>query len=88
MSSSAPSIICLGRDVHKDSITIAILLAAARSSTRLERLPNDSAKLERFLDRVARDGELTPIRMATRPLSHLDTQPSHINARVTRVRVK
>lgn len=58
MSSSARSIIYLGMDVHKDSITIAVLPAAAKSPTRLERLPNDLPKLKRFLDRVARDSDL------------------------------
>ena len=45
-------------DVHKDSITLAVLPTAARNPTRLERLPNDSPRLKRFLDRIARDGEL------------------------------
>jgi transposase len=45
-------------DVHKDSITIAVLPITAKSPTRLERLPNDLPKLKRFLDRLARDGEL------------------------------
>ena len=58
MSSAAASIIYLGMDVHKDSITIAVLPATAKTPTRLERLPNDLPKLKRFLDRAARDGEL------------------------------
>ena len=60
MSSSvaAPSIIYVGMDVHKDSITLAVLPAPAKNPTRLERLPNDLPKLKRFLDRLARDGEL------------------------------
>jgi transposase len=58
MSSSARSIIYLGLDVHKDSITLAILPSGARTPTRVERLPNDLAKLKRLLDRLARDGEL------------------------------
>jgi len=45
-------------DVHKDSITIAVLPMGAKNPTRLERLPNDFPKLKRFLDRIARDGEL------------------------------
>jgi transposase len=45
-------------DVHKDSITIAILSEAARTPTRVDRLPNDLPKLKRFLERVARDGEV------------------------------
>lgn len=54
----ARSIIYLGMDVHKDSITIAVLPTAAKTPTRVDRLPNDLAKLKRWLDRVARDGEL------------------------------
>src|SRR5829696_740364 len=57
-SAAAPSIIYVGMDVHKDSITLAVLPAAAKNPTRLERLPNDLPKLKRFLDRLARDGEL------------------------------
>ena len=52
------SIIYLGMDVHKESITIAVLPAGAKSPTRVERLPNDLAKLKRFLERVSRDGEV------------------------------
>jgi transposase len=54
----ARPIICLGMDVHKDSITIAVLPAGANAPTRLERLPNDLAKLKKWIDRVARDGEI------------------------------
>lgn len=57
-STAARSIIYLGMDVHKDSITIAILPAGAKAPTRVERLPNELPKLKRFLDRLARDGEL------------------------------
>lgn len=52
------SMIYLGMDVHKDSITIAVLPASAKTPTRLERLPNDLPKLKRWLERVAREGEL------------------------------
>jgi transposase len=45
-------------DVHKESITIAVLPAGARTPTRLERLPNDLPKLKKWLERVARDGEI------------------------------
>jgi transposase len=45
-------------DVHKDSITIAVLPAAAKTPTRLERLPNDLPKLKKWIDRAARDGEI------------------------------
>ena len=62
MSSSsavaASSIIYLGLDVHKDSITIAVLPEHAKAPTRLDRLPNDLPKLKRWFDRAAKDGEL------------------------------
>jgi transposase len=52
------SMIYLGLDVHKESITIAVLPAAARTPTRVERLPNDLAKLRRYCARLAGQGEL------------------------------
>ena len=58
-AAAAPrSMIYLGMDVHKDSITIAVLLASAKGPTRMERLPNDLPKLQTWLARLARDGEL------------------------------
>ena len=57
-SATARPIIYLGMDVHKDSITIAVLPAGAKTPTRLERLPNDLAKVKKWIDRVARDGEI------------------------------
>ena len=55
---AARSVIYLGMDVHKDSITIAVLPAGVKVPTRVERLPNDLVKLKRLLERLARDGEL------------------------------
>jgi transposase len=55
---TARTIISLGMDVHKESITIAVLPAGAKAPTRLERLPNDLPKLKKWLDRVACDGEI------------------------------
>lgn len=52
------SIIYLGLDVHKDSITIAVLPAGAVAPTRVERLPNDLTKRRRFCERVSAEGEL------------------------------
>lgn len=52
------SIIHLGMDVHKESITIAMLPDGAKAPTRLDRLPNDLPKLKRWIERVARDGEI------------------------------
>lgn len=45
-------------DVHKDSVTIAVLPHDAKVASRLERLPNGLAVLKKWLARVARDGEL------------------------------
>jgi transposase len=45
-------------DVHKDSITIAVLPVGAKAPTRVDRLPNDVTKLKRYLERVVRDGEI------------------------------
>jgi hypothetical protein len=50
---AASEIIYLGLDVHKDSLTIAVLPAGARTPTRVERLPNDLRLLKRFVDRLA-----------------------------------
>jgi hypothetical protein len=50
----ARQMIYLGMDVHKETITIAVLPAEATSPTRLDRLPNDLPKLKRWIERVAR----------------------------------
>ena len=52
------SIIYLGLDVHKDSITIAVLPEGAPAPSRVERLPNDLPKLRRFCERLAAQGDL------------------------------
>jgi transposase len=39
-------------------MTIAMLPGAAKVPTGIERLPNDLPKLKRWLDRVAREGDL------------------------------
>lgn len=54
----ASSTIYLGMDVHKDSISVAVLPEGAKTPTRVDRLSSDFQKLRRFLDRVAREGEL------------------------------
>jgi len=51
-------IIHLGMDVHKDSITIAVLPEGVKAPTRVEKLANDLPKLKKWIDRVARDGAL------------------------------
>jgi transposase len=55
---AARPIIHLGMDVHKESITIAVLPDEAKGPTRVDRVPNDLPKLKRWLERVARGGEL------------------------------
>ena len=57
-TAAACSIIYLGLDVHKESITIAVLPSAAKGPTRIERLANELLRLKRWLERVARDGEI------------------------------
>ena len=39
------TIIYLGMDVHKDSITVAVLPEGAKAPSRLDRLPNDMARV-------------------------------------------
>jgi transposase len=51
-------ILYLGLDVHKESVTIAVLPADAPAPTRLERLPYDLKKLHRFFSRLAERAEL------------------------------
>jgi hypothetical protein len=51
-------IIYLGLDIHKDSLTIAVLPSDAIAPTRVERLPNDLAKLRRFCERLRSQGEV------------------------------
>src|SRR5215831_19351550 len=57
-STTVRSIIYLGMDVHKDSITLAVLPAAAPSASRVDRLPNDFSRLKRYVDRLARNDEV------------------------------
>jgi transposase len=57
-STTHRSIIYLGMDVHKDSVTLAVLPASAKAVTRVDRLPNELPKLKRYLDRVAQAGDL------------------------------
>ena len=57
-STTVRSIIYVGMDVHKESIVLAVLPAAAKAATRVDRLPNDLARLKRYLERVGREGEL------------------------------
>ena len=49
----ASSTIYLAMDVHKESITIAVLPEGAKAPVRVDRLSADLVKLRRFLDRIA-----------------------------------
>lgn len=53
-----PGTIYLGLDVHKESVTVAVLPAAAAAPTRVDKLANDPAKLRRYFDRLASEGTL------------------------------
>lgn len=57
-STAAVAIIYLGLDVHKDSVTVAVLPADASTPTRIDKYPNDFAKLRRVFERLANAGEL------------------------------
>ena len=57
-STAASKIIYFGLDVHKDSVTIAVLPAGADKPTRIDRYPNDFAKLRQVFERLAQEGEL------------------------------
>lgn len=50
------SILYLGLDVHKTSISIAVLPADASAPITRDRLPHDLAKLRRYCERLQRDG--------------------------------
>ena len=60
MSSSiaASTIVYLGLDVHKESVTVAVLPGGAAKPTRIDRYPNDFAKLRKVFARIAQDGEI------------------------------
>jgi len=58
MSQSPHSIIYLGLDVHKDSITVAVLPSSATTPERVERLPHDLARIRRWCARLGVRGEL------------------------------
>lgn len=51
-------IIYVGMDVHKESLTLAMLPAVATTPTHIDKLPNNLVKLKRWLDRAASEGEL------------------------------
>ncbi len=50
------SILYLGMDVHKDSLTVAVFGPSGNEPHLLEKLPNESHRIRRFLERLQRDG--------------------------------
>ena len=58
VSVAAPSTIYLGLDVHKESITVAVLPAGAPAPTRVEKLSSDLARFRRYCERLTRDGSV------------------------------
>lgn len=52
------SIIYLGMDVHKDTVMVSVLPADAAEPQRPRRLPNDARRLQRFFERLAKDGRI------------------------------
>ena len=56
MSSDSASTIWLGWDVHKASVTSAVLRDAAAQAECVDRLPNALPKLERYVRRWQREG--------------------------------
>jgi transposase len=57
-TSALAPIIYLGLDVHKESVTIAVLPADVKVPTRIDTYPNDLAKLRRVCERLAKEGTL------------------------------
>ena len=51
-SDVAPSTIFLGLDVHKESVTIAVLPSDAAAPTHVDKLTYDLKKLRRYLERL------------------------------------
>ncbi len=51
-SERAPSTIFVGLDVHKESVTLAVLPADASAPVRVDKLPYDLKKLRRYLEKL------------------------------------
>ena len=61
VSAVSATTIWLGLDVHKESVTIAVLRGDAATPDRVDRLPNDLPKLKRYLERLAGQGPLRAV---------------------------
>ena len=48
----------IGMYVHKDTVMVAVLPGGAPEPTVVKRLPNESTRLKRWLDRISRQGEI------------------------------
>lgn len=57
-SAIAPSTIFLGLDVHKESITIAVLPCDAKVPARVDKLPHDLRKIRRYVERLGPAGSI------------------------------
>jgi len=57
MSTVPSSILWVGMDVHKDSVTIAVFRGRESEPLRVDRVPNDERKLRRYFERLGRDGQ-------------------------------
>ena len=51
-SERAPSTIFVGLDVHKESVTLAVLPADASAPVRVDKLPYDLKRLRRYLEKL------------------------------------
>ena len=60
-SAASATTIWLGLDVHKESVTIAVLRGDAATPDRVDRLPNDLPKLNRYLEHLAGQGPLRAV---------------------------
>lgn len=58
MSSIVNPNFCVGLDVHKDSVTIAVLRNRDPEPMRVDRLPNDHKKLRRYFERLGAEGSV------------------------------
>ena len=48
----------VGMGVHKDTVMIAVFRDAGQEPIQVQRLPNDHRKLQRFFERISRDGRI------------------------------
>ena len=63
--SATPTTIGLGLDVHKESVTIAVLRGDAATPDRVDRLPKNLPKLKRYVERLADQGPLRAVHEAS-----------------------